>query len=158
MAEIILDHISKRYPDGALAVDDVSLALSSNEIHGLIGPNGSGKTTMLNLLSGFYMADQGDITLNGTVLTHASTQQRTRHGLARTFQKPRLLETLSVLDNATLGGWNDARTNFLKTVFAWPSERRRDRWKKLIRLTPPAARATTIRASQPEDWPSVHAM
>lgn len=117
--------VVKRF-GGVLAVDDVSLALSSNEIHGLIGPNGSGKTTMLNLLSGFYIADQGDITLNGTVLTQASTQQRTRHGLARTFQKPRLLETLSVLDNATLGGWNDARTNFLKTVFAWPSERRRD--------------------------------
>lgn len=117
--------VVKRF-GGVVAVDDVSLELSSTEIHGLIGPNGSGKTTMLNLLSGYYSADQGDITLNGTVLTHASTQLRTRHGLARTFQKPRLLETLSVLDNATLGAWNDARTNFLKTAFAWPSERRRD--------------------------------
>lgn len=117
--------ILKRF-GGVVAVDDVTLELNSAEIHGLIGPNGSGKTTLLNLLSGYYIADQGDITLDGVALTRASTQMRTRHGLARTFQKPRLLETLSVLDNATLGGWNDARTSFLRTAFAWPSERHRD--------------------------------
>ncbi|SAK56097.1 ABC transporter-like protein [Caballeronia hypogeia] len=111
---------------GIAAVDDVTLELTSGEIHGLIGPNGSGKTTMLNLLSGYYPLDGGEITLNGANVTQSTVQARTRLGLARTFQKPRLLETLSVLDNATLGSWNDAKPGFIGTALAWPAQSRRD--------------------------------
>jgi ABC-type branched-subunit amino acid transport system ATPase component len=105
---------------GVVALDDVSLNLLPGEIHGLIGPNGSGKTTMLNLLSGYYRPDEGDVLLDGTKLSGHSVQQRARLGIARTFQKPRLLGTLTVLDNAMLGAWRDVASGFLTAAFALP--------------------------------------
>jgi ABC-type branched-subunit amino acid transport system ATPase component len=105
---------------GVVALDDVSLNLLPGEIHGLIGPNGSGKTTMLNLLSGYYRPDEGDVLLDGTKLSGHSVQQRARLGIARTFQKPRLLGTLTVLNNAMLGAWRDVASGFLTTAFALP--------------------------------------
>ena len=105
---------------GVVALEDVSLNLLPGEIHGLIGPNGSGKTTMLNLLSGYYRPDEGDVLLDGTKLSGHSVQQRARLGIARTFQKPRLLGTLTVLDNAMLGAWRDVASGFLTTAFALP--------------------------------------
>lgn len=110
-----------------VAVDGVSLALRPGEIHGLIGPNGSGKTTLLNLLTGFYALSSGSILLDGTELTGSSVVHRARLGLARTFQKPRLLGALSVLDNAMLGGWRSLRSSFLEMAIAAPRPRREER-------------------------------
>jgi ABC-type branched-subunit amino acid transport system ATPase component len=112
---------------GLVALKDVSIDLVPGEVHGLIGPNGSGKTTMLNLLSGYYRADEGKVTLDGAELSGHSVQRRPRLGIARTFQKPRLLGTLSVLDNAMLGAWPDVRSGFLATAFALPQARREEK-------------------------------
>jgi len=111
--------ITKRF-GGLTALLQVSLELKPGEVHGLIGPNGSGKTTLLNLLSGYYRPDTGTIAIDETEISTATVQQRARLGVARTFQKPRLLPTLSVLDNAMLGGWRDARAGFMATAFALP--------------------------------------
>jgi len=111
--------VSKRF-DGVTALDDVSLAVQAGEVHGLIGPNGSGKTTLLNMLSGYYVPDGGEILLDGTAITRASARARAGLDIARTFQKPRLLGTLSVLDNAMLGAWRDRRGGFLATALALP--------------------------------------
>ena len=111
---------------GISALDQVSLTLRPGEVHGLIGPNGSGKTTLLNLLSGFYQPSAGSIRYRGHELGDSSVQQRARIGVARTFQKPRLLPTLSVLDNAVLGAWPHARAGFLATAFGLPSVARED--------------------------------
>lgn len=108
---------------GLTALARVSLELKPGEVHGLIGPNGSGKTTLMNLLSGYYKPDGGAITLEGMDTSDASVQQRANLGVARTFQKPRLLPTLSVLDNAMLGGWRDTRAGFLASAFSLPSVR-----------------------------------
>ena len=102
------------------ALAQVSLELKAGEVHGLIGPNGSGKTTLLNLLSGYYRPDAGKIAIDDADISIASVQQRAGLGVARTFQKPRLLPTLSVLDNAMLGGWRDARAGFLATSLLMP--------------------------------------
>jgi ABC-type branched-subunit amino acid transport system ATPase component len=112
---------------GVVALDAVSLDLKPGEVHGLIGPNGSGKTTMLNLLSGYYRPDEGEVLLDGTKLSGSSVQRRPRLGIARTFQKPRLLGPLTVLDNAMLGAWRDVRSGFLTTAFALPRARREER-------------------------------
>ncbi|MGX7706644.1 ABC transporter ATP-binding protein [Methylobacterium sp. Gmos1] len=118
--------ITKRF-GGVTALDTVTLDLRTGEIHGLIGPNGSGKTTLLNLLCGYYRPDDGDVQLDGTSLARRSVQSRPRLGIARTFQKPRLLPSLSVLDNAMLGAWREVRSGFLSAALAWPAARREER-------------------------------
>jgi ABC-type branched-subunit amino acid transport system ATPase component len=117
--------VSKRF-GGLTAVDSVSLELCQGEVHGLIGPNGSGKTTLLNLISGYYKIDEGNIHLGGREVTRQSVQDRARSGLARTFQTPKLVLSLSVLDNAMLGGWPNVRAGFLETAFAAPRPRREE--------------------------------
>ena len=111
--------VTKRF-GGLTALAKVSLELKPGEVHGLIGPNGSGKTTLLNLLSGYYRPDGGMIAIDENDISNATVQKRATFGVARTFQKPRLLPTLSVLDNAMLGGWRDARAGFLATAFCLP--------------------------------------
>jgi ABC-type branched-subunit amino acid transport system ATPase component len=101
---------------GLAALTDVSLSLEPGEVHGIIGPNGSGKTTLLNLLSGYYEPTAGTIRYDGEELARATVQRRAAIGIARTFQKPRLLGTLSVLDNATLGAWKHSHTGFFSAL------------------------------------------
>jgi len=122
MSALAAQHVTKRF-GGLTALDDVSVELRPGEIHGLIGPNGSGKTTMLNLLSGFYQADAGEVRLRGENLTTAPVQHRARGGVARTFQKPRLLGTLTVLENAMLGAWREAPRRLLPSLLSWPGVR-----------------------------------
>lgn len=126
MSALVAQAASKRF-GGVVALDDVSLDLRPGEIHGLIGPNGSGKTTMLNLMSGYYRPDGGDILLDGEALSGHSVQRRPNLGIARTFQKPRLLPTLTVLDNAMVGAWRDVRANFLTTALSLPKVMREER-------------------------------
>jgi ABC-type branched-subunit amino acid transport system ATPase component len=116
---LVATRITKRF-GGLTALDDVSLSLRPGEIHGLIGPNGSGKTTMLNLLSGYYEPTSGAIRYRDEELGKATVQRRAVLGIARTFQKPRLLGALSVLDNATLGCWSHSRAGFVATLFGLP--------------------------------------
>ena len=118
--------VTKRF-GGLIAVHNVSLQLRPGEVHGLIGPNGSGKTTLLNLISGYYVMDQGFIYLSGADVTRRSVQHRARAGVARTFQTPKLVLSLSVLDNAMLGGWPEVRSGFLETALAAPRPRREEK-------------------------------
>jgi len=117
--------VKKRF-GGLVAVDDVSLELRPGEVHGLIGPNGSGKTTLLNLISGYYTIDEGAIVLAGTDITRQPVRDRARSGVARTFQTPKLVLSLPVLDNAMLGGWPDVKSGFLETALALPRPRREE--------------------------------
>ena len=121
-----VDAVSKHF-GGLIALSEVSLDLRPGEIHGLIGPNGSGKTTLLNMISGYYPVDAGTIRLDDHVLNDDRVPERALRGIARTFQKPRLLGPLSVLDNAMLGGWRDAQAGFLATAFLLPSVWRDER-------------------------------
>jgi ABC-type branched-subunit amino acid transport system ATPase component len=112
---------------GLRALDAVSLDLAPGEVHGLIGPNGSGKTTLLNLLSGYYQPDGGQVTLGDRDLSRRPVQERPRLGIARTFQTPRLLGTLTVLDNVMLGAWPDVRASFVGTALSLPRARHEER-------------------------------
>ncbi len=84
---------------GLRAVIGVSFAVAEGEILGLIGPNGSGKTTVLNLISGALRPDEGRVRFEDRDISALPASVRTRLGIARTFQLVRPLPTLSTLDN-----------------------------------------------------------
>src|SRR5512141_3011315 len=88
---------------GVKALTGLDLALGSGEIVGLIGPNGSGKTTTVNLLTGIYRASTGSVELDGKELTKRKPDVIAKAGLARTFQNLRLFKAQSVLDNVRIG-------------------------------------------------------
>ena len=88
---------------GVVALDGLDLRLDEGEILGLIGPNGSGKTTFFNTLTGLYAPSDGQIQLAGKNITRASPQIIFRAGVARTFQRSRLCLPLSIFDNIAIG-------------------------------------------------------
>src|SRR5262249_51378944 len=94
--------LSNRF-GGVHAVRNISLTVPERAIFAIIGPNGAGKSTLLNLLSGIYPADSGKTVFADVDLTHFPAHQRARYGIARTFQKIRLFQHLSVLDNVLAG-------------------------------------------------------
>ncbi|HEY9454822.1 MAG TPA: ATP-binding cassette domain-containing protein, partial [Bradyrhizobium sp.] len=94
--------LSKRF-GGVLALDGLDLAVAPNEIIGLIGPNGSGKTTFFNVVTGIYGADAGSITFGGADITRAPPRAVYRAGISRTFQRSRLSLPLSIFDNIMIG-------------------------------------------------------
>jgi branched-chain amino acid transport system ATP-binding protein len=94
--------LTKRF-GGVVALDRLDLAVERNEILGLIGPNGSGKTTFFNVVTGIYSADHGDIRFDGAPITTASPQAVYHAGISRTFQRSRLSLPLSIFDNIMVG-------------------------------------------------------
>jgi len=94
--------VSKRF-GGLLAVDNLSFAVRENEVVGVIGPNGSGKTTVMNLISGLLKPTDGDIFLGDRVISDRPARFIARAGVARTFQLVRTLPSLTVVENVMAG-------------------------------------------------------
>ena len=90
--------VSKHF-GGFTALSEVSLAIAPGERFGLIGPNGSGKTTLINCISGSLRNDSGSIEFEGKEISGLAAYQRTRKGIARSFQIPRPFHSMSVLEN-----------------------------------------------------------
>ena len=88
---------------GLVAVDNVSAAFAPGELVGIIGPNGAGKTTFFNALSGVQATTAGELFAQGDRLTGAPAHRYARHGIARTFQTPRVFGELSVHANIDFG-------------------------------------------------------
>src|SRR6185437_16929241 len=84
---------------GVAAVEDLALDVDEREILGLIGPNGSGKTTALNMLSGFLAPDRGRVWLAGDEVTRLKPMALARRGLLRMFQTTRVFGRISAFDN-----------------------------------------------------------
>ncbi|MFZ3308326.1 MAG: ABC transporter ATP-binding protein [Xanthobacteraceae bacterium] len=93
--------LRKRF-GGLVATDDVSLEISSGEIHAVIGPNGAGKTTLVAQLAGDLQPDSGAIVFAGQDITSLTAAERVRRGLARSFQITNVFREFSALDNVTL--------------------------------------------------------
>src|SRR6185295_7660411 len=93
-----INNVSKSF-GGFTALSDVSLDIAEGERFGLIGPNGSGKTTLINSVSGALRNESGSIVFRGEDITGLAAYQRTRRGIARSFQVPRPFASMSVLEN-----------------------------------------------------------
>jgi branched-chain amino acid transport system ATP-binding protein len=89
---------------GLVAVDNMSFDIKEREVVGLIGPNGSGKTTMLNLISGELKPGSGHIRVFGREISGRPAHRIARHGVARTFQLIRILPSMTVMENVAAGG------------------------------------------------------
>ena len=93
----------ERHFEGLKAVDGISFTVAPSEVVSIIGPNGSGKTTTLNLVTGTIPSHGGTISLEGLRIDHGDTARIAEHGVARTFQNGRVFATLSVADNIEVG-------------------------------------------------------
>jgi len=93
-----VDNLGKRF-GGFIALENISLSVPAGQRVGLIGPNGSGKSTLVNCICGTLRNEQGTVRFDGRVLDGSTAHQRTRRGVARSFQLPRPFVSLNLLDN-----------------------------------------------------------
>ena len=105
---IEVENLTMRF-GGLTALDALSMAVREGEILGLIGPNGSGKTTFFNVLTGLYKASAGRIVYRGEDVIGKTPQEIYRSGVARTFQRSRLSLSLTVFDNIVIGDYQHMR-------------------------------------------------
>lgn len=109
---------------GVTALDDLTMHVNEGEVLGLLGPNGSGKTTFFNVITGLYRASSGNVSFRGQDLTDASAQEVYLHAITRTFQRSRLSLPLTVFDNIAIGDNRRLNTGLIFNLFA------RDRFEK----------------------------
>jgi len=96
VAEIVLDHITKRFPDGALAVNDISLDITDGEFIILVGPSGCGKSTTLNMIAGLEDISEGELRIGGKVVNDKAPKDR---DIAMVFQSYALYPHMTVREN-----------------------------------------------------------
>lgn len=95
---LLINDLSKTF-GGITALKNLKLEVNRGEVVGLIGPNGSGKTTTINLVTGIYTSDTGSVILDGKPITNQAADKITKAGMARTFQNLRIFERLTVKEN-----------------------------------------------------------
>ena len=105
MALLELKNLTKTF-GGLRAVDGVSLSVEKGEIFGLIGPNGSGKTTIFNCISNYYPITSGDVLFNGHSIKGLKTHKICKLGIGRTFQVVKPLSRMTVLENVTAAAFS----------------------------------------------------
>src|SRR5215469_9662135 len=96
MAEIVLDHVTKSFPDGTLAVSDFNLDIRDGEFVILVGPSGCGKSTTLNMIAGLEDISDGELRIGGQVVNNKSPKDR---DIAMVFQSYALYPHMTVRDN-----------------------------------------------------------
>ena len=112
---------------GVKALDGVTFSLAEGELAGLIGPNGSGKTTAFNLLTGVLKPSSGSIRFRGEAVAGNPPERNARLGMARTFQNIRLFRELPVIDNVMVGVHMRHGPGFVPTVLRLPSAQKAER-------------------------------
>lgn len=121
-----VERLTKRF-GGLTANHQVDLSVERGQIHAIIGPNGVGKTTFFNLISGFYPPTSGRILFKGTNITGWPPERIAKKGIARTFQTTHLFEEATVLDNVIIGNRLRTRSGFWDVILRTKRERREER-------------------------------
>lgn len=109
---------------GLVALENVSLDIWEREIVTIIGPNGAGKTTLLNIVSGYYPASSGAVLYRGRNLSGLKPHRIVKAGIARTFQNPRLFNTMTVLENAMVAQFFRTRSGASSILLGLPLPRK----------------------------------
>ena len=122
-ADLVIEGLGKSF-GGLKVLSDVTLQARPGRITGLIGPNGCGKSTCFNIVSGFLEPGAGSIRLDGKDITRWSVQQRCRVGLIRTFQTPKVFESMTVVENLMMGQYKLTGSGILSAMFRLPASRR----------------------------------
>jgi branched-chain amino acid transport system ATP-binding protein len=125
--------VTKRF-GGLVAVDRVDYSLREYEVAGIIGSNGAGKTTFFNLLTGYYIPDDGSILFKGNDITRMAPQERVAIGMMRTFQLTSTFDNLSVIDNLVLAFFRAHRKSSLMRLVLSTSKNYRQEEKILAIL------------------------
>lgn len=111
-----IDNLTKKF-GGLTAVGDLSLYLEDGGIHSLIGPNGSGKTTTINLISGVYPCDSGSLIYNGTKeIRGMPPHEIARLGIRRTYQNIKLFSSMTIKENIMVGGHCETKAGIVRTI------------------------------------------
>lgn len=136
MSILEIKHLTMRF-GGLVAVSDFNLNLRKGVVAGLIGPNGSGKTTVFNVITGFYKPTEGEVILDGKPITSLKPDAITSRGLTRIFQNSRVFRNLTVFDNVMIGHHLRLRSNPFAAIANTPSyvfqdERARERTMYLL--------------------------
>ncbi|MBV8160607.1 MAG: branched-chain amino acid ABC transporter ATP-binding protein/permease, partial [Acidimicrobiia bacterium] len=125
--EVLRVHgLTKRF-GGVAALTDVDLVVRRGTVHALIGPNGSGKTTFINVVTGLYKASAGRVELDGSALEGLAPAARSRRGLARTFQNLQLWRRMTVLENVMVGAHGRERVGLVQSLLRTPKSMRVER-------------------------------
>ena len=115
MAMLEVRGITKNF-GGIVALKDVNLEVEKGSVVAIIGPNGSGKTTMLNVITGVYVPDEGRILLDGTEIQGMTSEKVCYAGVSRTFQNIRLFKNLTAIENVMLGSHRLYKSNLFSIV------------------------------------------
>lgn len=118
MDHFLVENLSISF-GGLKAVNNVSFSVERNSIFSIIGPNGSGKTTIFNMISGIYKPDQGRIVCEGENMVGLKPDRIARKGIARTFQNIELFSNATVMDNLMLGRHIHMKTGVFTGAFMW---------------------------------------
>ena len=135
MAALTIDDLSLSF-GGIHVLREISLAIEPGRITGIIGPNGAGKTSLFNCLMGLYQPQHGQILLDGRSIRDLKVADRAGLGLARTFQRVELSETLTVMENVIAGLVATLDSGWLSAFIALPRARAEmARARELARVT-----------------------
>lgn len=132
---------------GVTALNGINLQLSNNEILGIIGPNGAGKTALVNCITGFYTPTQGSIEFAGVDITSLPIFERSRLGIARTFQNIRLFKRMTVLENVVVAERNWVSRPLASLRHPMESKVFRDRGMELLEIFGLTSRADELAGS-----------
>ncbi|MET3291772.1 ABC transporter ATP-binding protein [Brevibacillus fluminis] len=116
MALLEANGLTKRF-GGLVANENVTIKIEKGTITAVIGPNGAGKTTFFNMITGFYVPDEGEILLNGKSIKGLRPDQIAGNGITRTFQNIRLFKEMTALENVMVGVHSRLKAGILGILF-----------------------------------------
>ena len=124
-----VEHVTMQF-GGLKAINELDMSIEAGEIHGLLGPNGSGKTTCFNVISGVYQPTEGNVYLEGKKINGHQKYEINQLGIARTFQHISLFSTMNVLENVIVGQHCRTRSGVVSGMLHTRRERQEE--KKMV--------------------------